>query len=54
MKVVSYSQQLVDFAVRVMNPVFYMPDRQGYFLGKITEELYSMNCNHWVGWGRGG
>ena len=45
MKVVSDSQQLVDFAVRVVNPVLYMPDRQAKFFGKITEELYSVNCN---------
>ena len=32
------SQQLVDFAVRVVNPVLYMPDRQANFFGKITEE----------------
>ena len=38
MKVVSDSQRLVDFAVRVVNPVLYMPDRQANFLGKITEE----------------
>ena len=38
MKVVSDSQRLVDFAVRVVNPVLYMPDRQVNFFGKITEE----------------
>lgn len=38
MKVVSDSQQLVDFAVGVVNPVLYMPDRQAKFFGKITEE----------------
>lgn len=42
MKVVSDSQQLVDFAVGVVNPVLYMPDRQAKFFGKITEELYSV------------
>lgn len=35
----------MDFAVRVVNPVLYMPDRQAKFFGKITEELYSVNCN---------
>lgn len=35
----------MDFAVRVVNPVLYMPDREAKFLGKITEELYSVNCN---------
>ena len=35
----------MDFAVRVVNPVLYMPDRQAQFFGKITEELYSVNCN---------
>ena len=38
MKIMSDSQQLVDFAVRVVNPVIYMPDRQANFFGKITEE----------------
>ena len=38
MKIMSDSQQLVDFAVRVVNPVLYMPDRQANFFGKITEE----------------
>jgi len=55
MKVVSDSQWLVDFAVRVVNPVLYMPDRQVNFFQKITQEHvfnYSMNCNHWGG-GRG-
>ena len=35
----------MDFAVRVVNPVLYMPDRQAKFFGKITEELYSVNYN---------
>ena len=35
----------MDFAVRVVNPALYMPDRQAKFFGKITEELYSVNCN---------
>lgn len=45
MKVESDSQWLADFAVRVVNLVLYMPDRQANYFGKITEELYSMNCN---------
>ena len=49
----------MDFAVRVVNPVLYMPDRQAKFFGKITEELYSVNCNQsshqffFEGWGGG-
>ena len=50
----------MDFAVRVMNPALYMPDRQAKFFGKITEELYSVNCNQsyssifFLRWGGGG
>lgn len=52
----------MDFAVRVVNPALYMPDRQAKCFGKITEELYSVNCNQSYssifffegGWGQGG
>ena len=44
--VVSDSPGLVDFAIRIVNPVLNLPDRQVKFLGEFKLQK---NCNNFSG-----